>query len=145
MDGLFWHVFSASTSRVNLIFVTLRAGDFPSSLYGKGHDTGVVCKWLEHVLNGMDSWQTSFLKIVVQDSTDPSVDIMRYTIYRANMFFHVLYRCGVFLPYESALMAQSACFDLCVPRLLCPSRADLRKATLSSQLEHTNLAESSSG
>ena len=32
----------------------LRTNDFPTSLGGKGHDTGVVCRWLQSVLCGLD-------------------------------------------------------------------------------------------
>lgn len=49
---------------------------------------------------------------------DPVVGIMRYTMHKTNLFFHVLYRHGVFLPYEAALRAQQACFDICVARQL---------------------------
>lgn len=32
----------------------LRTNDWPTSLAGKGHDTGVVCRWLEHFLRNTD-------------------------------------------------------------------------------------------
>ena len=45
-----------------MVLDALRGADFPSSLYGKGHDTGVVCKWLEAALNNMDSWRARVLQ-----------------------------------------------------------------------------------
>ena len=33
----------------------LRSADFPTSLGGKGHDTAVVCRWLEKLLLDMDT------------------------------------------------------------------------------------------
>jgi hypothetical protein len=32
----------------------LRINDWPTSLAGKGHDTGVVCRWLAHFLRNTD-------------------------------------------------------------------------------------------
>ena len=37
----------------------LRISDFPTSLAGKGHDTGVVCRWLEHLLRSIESWPSN--------------------------------------------------------------------------------------
>lgn len=36
--------------------VGLRTNDFPTSLGGKGHDTGVVCRWLDSFLRSIASW-----------------------------------------------------------------------------------------
>ena len=33
----------------------LRANDFPTSLAGKGHDTAVVCRWLQQLLVGLET------------------------------------------------------------------------------------------
>lgn len=33
----------------------LRQTDFPTSVAGKGHDTGVVCRWLQYALEAFES------------------------------------------------------------------------------------------
>lgn len=38
------------STAVACLCLPLRAADFPTSLNGKGHDTAVVCKWLQAVL-----------------------------------------------------------------------------------------------
>ena len=104
----------------------LRTNDFPTSLGGKGHDTGVVCRWLQSVLCGLDpskhssqgscsvdtccweawAWQA-------EDCNTQILEIMRYTICQCNAFFDILYSHGVFLPESDSAAAKRSAIDMC--------------------------------
>ncbi|CAL1129176.1 unnamed protein product [Cladocopium goreaui] len=76
------------------------SSDFPTSLGGKGHDTAVVCRWLEKLLMDMEC-------------ETPEMETMRYTIQCVNMFFDILYSNGIFLPANDALQAQEYAMRVC--------------------------------
>lgn len=104
----------------------LRTNDFPTSLGGKGHDTGVVCRWLQSVLCGLDPcqhssqgscgvdtccWETWVWQ--AEDCNTQILEIMRYTICQCNAFFDILYSHGVFLPESDSAAAKRAAIDMC--------------------------------
>lgn len=46
-----------NTSLAHDVYVVeLRTTDFPTSLAGKGHDTAVCCRWMEHFLRSIEAW-----------------------------------------------------------------------------------------
>ena len=42
------------------IWMELRTNDFPSSIAGKGHDTAVCCRWMEHFLRSIEACPSEF-------------------------------------------------------------------------------------
>lgn len=110
---------------------SLRQDDFPTSVSGKGHDTGIVCRFLEHYLRSIDSrlsqatleslpcslgcrkpyWGSLSCRAQVCDTE--LLQLMRFTVWRANCLFDILYSYGVFIPPAASEVASKACMEFC--------------------------------
>ena len=86
-------------------FSVVRTNDFPTSLGGKGHDTAVVCRWLQHALEQTGPQPYHIYVNCIQ--------IMRYTVSCANAIFDILHQNGVFLPARAKHRAIILFRDVC--------------------------------
>ena len=110
-------------------WVELRTNDFPSSLAGKGHDTAVCCRWMEHFLRSIEACPFEFKKgqldhICLQimplmggtvglgkDCNTEILQTMLFVICNANLVFDILYGHGIFIPKNEAARAIHFAFD----------------------------------
>ena len=111
----------------------LRPRTFPTSLAGKGHDTGVVCRFLEDFLthqvpNLLPSHQLPYgfrgselkpwLTWLLQVSCDcEMLEMALYAVRTVNKFFTILNGSGTFLSSTDSATARRAAFEFCEPCL----------------------------